>query len=115
MGIWHYLRKERYILELKNKASARNWTFVFRAGARHSSHILTPYSNSSEKCCIKGEVLCFNRLGCNDVVEDPAKFESKLIQNLKTFIQEEKNHMVEVEGNGNAIEQTTMEQKRQQH
>ncbi|WVZ21452.1 hypothetical protein V8G54_008774 [Vigna mungo] len=162
MGIWHYVHKERYMFELKNKVSSAYLNEVANnpdvrrvpgIGLLYSElvqgippifpHLIAsipsvhsilvfvsikaiPVSSvASEERFLFRQVepreyrvfRCVVRHGYNDVLGDPAKFESELIQNLKTFIQEENYHMVEVEGSGNAIEQAVVESsdKREAH
>ncbi|XP_047173771.1 potassium transporter 5-like [Vigna umbellata] len=153
MGIWHYVHKERYMFELKNKVSSAYLNEVANnpdvrrvpgIGFLYSElvqgippifpHLIAnipsvhsilvfvsikaiPVSSvASEERFLFRQVepreyrvfRCVVRHGYNDILEDPAKFESELIQNLKAFIQEENYHMVEVEGIENAIEQATV-------
>ncbi|TKY57008.1 Potassium transporter 5 [Spatholobus suberectus] len=141
MGIWHYVHKERYMFELKNKVSSAylnevaNNTDITRVpgiGLLYSElvqgippifpHLISsipsihsvvvfvsikaiPVSRvASEERFLFRQVepreyrifRCVVRHGYNDLLEDPAEFESQLIQNLKAFIQEE-NYMLEVE------------------
>ena len=49
---------------------------------------------------------CVVRHGYNDVLEDPAEFESQLIKNLKAYVQEENYFTVEV--SESATEQTVV-------
>ncbi|XP_014498941.1 potassium transporter 5-like [Vigna radiata var. radiata] len=153
MGIWHYVHKERYMFELKNKVSSAylnevannpNVRRVPGIGLLYSElvqgippifpHLIAsipsvhsilvfvsiktiPVSSvASEERFLFRRVepreyrvfRCVVRHGYNDLFLDLVKFESELIQNLKTFIQEENYHMVEVEGSGNAIEQAVV-------
>jgi len=155
MGTWHYVHKERYMFELKNKVSSAYLNelannpdvrrvpgigllyselvqgippiFPHLIGSIPSVHSILVFvsikaipvsSVASEERFLFRQVepreyrvfRCVVRHGYNDVVGDPAEFESQLIQNLKAFI-EEKNYYtveVEVEGSGNAIEQAAV-------
>ncbi|KAL5156307.1 Potassium transporter 5 [Glycine soja] len=152
MGIWHYVHKERYMFELKNKVSSAylnelaNNPDVRRVpgiGLLYSElvqgippifqHLIDsipsihsiivfvsikaiPVSRvASEERFLFRQVeprdyrvfRCVVRHGYNDVLEDPAEFESHLIQNLKAFVQHE-NYMLEVDGTEHASAETEM-------
>ncbi|XP_020212862.1 potassium transporter 5 isoform X2 [Cajanus cajan] len=144
MGSWHYVHKERYMFELKNKVSGAYLNevasnpdvrrvpgigflyselvqgippiFPHLIGSIPSIHSVVVFVSikaipisrvASEERFLFRQVepreyrifRCVVRHGYNDndVLEDPAEFESQLIQNLKAFIQQE-NFMLETEG-----------------
>ncbi|KAK7277034.1 hypothetical protein RIF29_18183 [Crotalaria pallida] len=134
MGIWHYVYKEKYMFELKNKVSteylreiATNPSinrvpgigllytdlvhgippifqhFIDSVPSIHSVIVFVsikaiPVSNVAiEERFLFRQVnpkeyrmfRCVVRHGYNDALEDPAEFESQLVQHLKGFIQQE--------------------------
>jgi len=134
MGIWHYVQKERYMFEVKNKVSSEYLNEVANnpdvrrvpgIGLLYSElvqgippifpHLIAsipsihsilvfvsikaiPVSSvAPEERFLFRQVepreyrvfRCVVRHGYNDVLEDPAEFESQLVQNLKAFVQEE--------------------------
>lgn len=152
MGIWHYVHKERYMFELKNKVSTEylrelaNRTDVHRVpgiGLLYSELVqgippIFPHFIASvpsihsivvfvsiktipvNRVALEERFLfrqvepreyrifrCVARRGYNDVLGNPAEFESQLIQNLKEFIQQQ-DFMLEV--NEGAATTTTSEQ-----
>jgi len=147
MGIWHYVQKERYMFEVKNKVSSEYLNEVANnpdvrrvpgIGLLYSElvqgippifpHLIAsipsihsilvfvsikaiPVSSvAPEERFLFRQVepreyrvfRCVVRHGYNDVLEDPADFESQLIQNLKAFVQEHNNYTAEVEASGSA-------------
>ncbi|KAK7338228.1 hypothetical protein VNO77_18830 [Canavalia gladiata] len=142
MGTWHYVHKERYTFELKNKVSSEYLREVMNGsdirripgiGLVYSElvqgippifpHLIAsvpsihsvvvfisikaiPVSRvATEERFLFRQVnpkeyrifRCVVRHGYRDVLQDPAEFESQLIQNLKAFIQQE-GFMDEAEG-----------------
>ncbi|KAE9615998.1 putative potassium transporter [Lupinus albus] len=102
MGIWHYVYKEKYMFELKNKVS----TEYLREIATNPNISRVPgigflYTDlvqvALEERFLFRQVdpkeyrmfRCVVRHGYNDVLEDPVEFELQLVQHLKVFIQEE--------------------------
>jgi len=153
MGTWHYVHKERYMFELKNKVSSAYLNevannpdvrrvpgigllyselvqgippiFPHLIGSIPSIHSVVVFvsikaipvsSVASEERFLFRQVepreyrvfRCVVRHGYNDVLGDPAEFESQLIQYLKAFVQEENYYTTEVEVSASATEQATV-------
>lgn len=134
MGIWHYVYKEKYMFELKNKVSTEYLRelatnphisrvpgigllyselvqgippifqhFIDSVPSIHSVVVFVSIKAIPvSRVAIEERFLfrhvnpreyrmfrCVVRHGYNDVLEDPAEFESQLVQHLKEFIQQE--------------------------
>lgn len=151
MGIWHYVYKEKYMFELKNKVSTDylrelatnpNISRVPGIGLLYSElvqgippifqhfidsvpsiHSVVVFVSIKaipvSRVAIEERFLfrhvnpreyrmfrCVVRHGYNDVLEDPAEFESQLVQRLREFIQQE-SFILEVD-QGTTTEQATI-------
>ncbi|RDX84762.1 Potassium transporter 5, partial [Mucuna pruriens] len=121
MRIWHYVQKERYMFEFKNKVSTEyvrklvnkaNINRMPGIGLLYSELAIPIATVALEERFLLRQVepreyrvfSCVVRHGYRDVLEDHVVLESQLVQQLKEFIRKE-SFMLEAEGTTTIHEQ----------